>query len=277
MKKRLVFHFFIAKDWRTNPIYKIHFNCLDYYKECFDEAYFALSLEDPNDIDSLYEVKQKLVDIFRALDKIEFERVPNTDFCECPTFKSQIAERIGKDDFVFFAHTKGVMNIKEFEKDKVYQWICGLYYFSLNEQKQDKGFLDRIFINNTHFISYGSFKLQFYLKHKTFNKYEWYYCGTFFWINSKRLSDYIRINETKLPEMSDRFYSENFLGNIYPLIENNPVFPGSYEIKGTDFQFLQYNKPVSIDAIPYYIEFLLRTEEEIKDYNSFFVKMTSVE
>lgn len=59
-------------------MYNVHFKCLEYYKDCFDEAYFALSLEDPQDLDLLVEVRQKLINIFSNLKRIEFETVENT-------------------------------------------------------------------------------------------------------------------------------------------------------------------------------------------------------
>lgn len=276
MKKKLVFHFFIAKNWRDNPVYKIHFNCLSYYRSCFDEAYFALSLEDPNDLDSLYEVKQKLLDIFRGLSKIEFENVENTILCECPTFKKQIADKLGEDDLVFFAHLKGTMNIKEFDSNWVYNWICGLYYFSLNEEYESNNkFITRVFTNSEHYLSYGSYRLKFYLDQTTFNKYEWYYCGTFFWINSKRLKEYIKLNNIELPIMSDRFYAETFLGNIYNL-QTFPVYAGAYRIKNSEYQFLEYCKPVDIEVIDYYTDILLNTPEEKENFKNYLTKMKTI-
>ena len=231
--RKLVFHFFITNDWRENKAYDIHFNCLNYYKECFDEVYFDLSTEDVSDIESLMEVKTKLYDIFRLTKKVTFEILENTSYGEVPTFKKEVVDRLGQDDLVFFAHTKGVTDVKRHHMDPegVYNVICGLYYFSLVNARRDNGVMDEITNDlqiSTDVISYGSFMTEFRYEAHLKNMYEWYYAGTFFWINSKRLKQYIHINRIETPEIIDRYYAENFLGNIYPI-----YFARNEESEGT--------------------------------------------
>ena len=70
----------------------------------------------------------------------------------------------------------------------------------------------------TKAISFGSF-LTRNLVDDT-NKFQWFYIGTFFWINPRKLLSYIKVHNIDFPLISDRFYSEEFLGNIYDIWPN---------------------------------------------------------
>lgn len=222
-KRRLVFHFFITKDWRENKVYDLHFKCLKFYKECWDEVYFALSTEDASDTESLMEVKEKLFKIFSDTKKVEFEIIQNSLYGEVPTFKKEVIDRFGQDDLVFFAHTKGVTDIKKnWLPEDIYKFVCCLYYFTLNDalrKGEEPDLITRYLEIETDFLSFGAFMTQFTYEKHIKNKYEWYYAGTFFWINSKRLEQYITLNKIELPKVTDRYYAENFLGHIFPINE----------------------------------------------------------
>lgn len=263
--KKLVFNFFIAKNWRENSVYNVHFKCLEYYKDCFDEAYFALSLEDPQDLDSLVEVRQKLINIFSNLKRIEFETVENTPYCECPVFKKEVVDRLGQDGLVFFGHLKGVMNIDIHTEEWTHGWIYSLYYLSLNEEYKKPGFIERMLIKEIQVYSYGSFLTEFEAEEKTWSKYSWYYMGTFFWINSKRIKEYIVNNNVQLPQIADLYYAENFLGNLYPIFSNCGFMLGNcYEKKYTTI-------PEGYAVCWYDVELqhILTTDEKRQEYNNF--------
>lgn len=273
--RRLVFHFFITKDWRENKVYDLHFNCLQYYKDCWDEAYFALSTEDTSDTESLLEVKRKLFDIFKDTKRLEFETIQNTPYGEVSTFKKEVIDRLGYDDVVFFAHTKGVTDVirHHMEPEYVYSVVCGLYYFSLKNAVRKEGVVDEITQEleiSTDFLSYGSFMTQFRYKEHVKNRYEWYYAGTFFWINGKRLKHYIQINNIELPEVVDRYYAENFLGHIYPI----QLIDMEHESLTLALSYRQrwlYSDTPNYVNLKYHMKFSTEGEEE--EFNNFIKEM----
>ena len=85
-----------------------------------------------------------------------------------------------------------------------------MYYYSLR-------YMDEVndMLLNKKFMSYGPFLTQNTEPEKP-TKYGWYYVGTFFWINGRKVHQYMVNNEIPLPVMGDRFYAEEFLANIYP-------------------------------------------------------------
>ena len=277
--RKLVFNFYITKDWRENIVYTIHFNCLNYYKDCFDEVYFAMSCEDPSDIDSINEVEYKLLKIFGTKKKVIFDLVENDPiYCEVPTFKREIIDKLGEDNLVFFGHLKGVMDIKlvdmyNEDPEDIYRRICGLYYFSLEGERKEKE-VTRSLMKDVCAISYGAFMTQFTCEHKLKNVNAWYYAGTFFWINSRRLKDYIEDNNIKLPSYRDRFYAENFLGDIYP------IFALVTEIGKSDMLAASYRSRYIYNGAPNKIDFngqikfLIEGQEE--QFNDFVQEMKKV-
>ncbi len=84
-----------------------------------------------------------------------------------------------------------------------------MYFFSLN-------YIDEVetLLVQRPMMSYGSMLT----KNTDSNiKYHWAYIGTYFWINSGILYDYIKHFNIELPHCTNRFYDEEFLGNIYPI------------------------------------------------------------
>ena len=112
------------------------------------------------------------------------------------------------NELIFFAHNKGVSNVGTYDERQIYAWVCGMYYYSLNfKEEVDYKLVGR------KFFSFGSFLTKNDEPEKC-NKYGWYYIGTFFWINCVKLRNYMSIHGINLPEMADRYYDEEFLGNI---------------------------------------------------------------
>lgn len=266
MKKKLVYHFFFYKDWRENPIYKLHFNCLNYYKDRFDEVYFALSFEDKDDTESVKEVEKKISAIFNSAKRVRFEVVGNSELCECVTFKKEVVDTLGEDDLVFFAHSKGVMDIKKGrDYTDLCRLICAMYFYSLNYRKE---YEDTLLMEPLQ-ISYGSLMVQYTYEPHVNSKYEWHYACTYYWINSKRLKQYLTINNIETPIMCDRFYAENFLSNIYPIhTENTSFLACSHAQHYTIANYANY--PDYDLAIDYSAE----NDEEKEDFKRFIEEMT---
>lgn len=210
--KKLVFHFFITRERVESELYRVHYECLSKYSGIFDEVYYTLSLDDTSDHDLIHSFEHRLLDITRC-GNVTFRVVQNDKYCEAETFRSQVVSRLGSDDLVFFGHSKGCSNLGNFDYESLLQWVVGMYYFSLN-------FMDEVekSLYNRPYVSYGPF-LTFNDEKHDIRKVpvnRWCYIGTFFWINSRKLNDWIKLTGAHVPSMSDRFYAEEFLGNLSP-------------------------------------------------------------
>lgn len=208
MIKKLVFSFYISEDTYSLKINRIHLNCIRHFKDSFDCAEISFICDDKDAVsDYILELESEFISIFIGKD-IRFSIVKNNMFRESSVFYDKIAKRLSDNELVFFAHNKGVTNETKYDKTQIYSWVCAMYYYSLNymDEVTDK-------LINKKFFSYGSFLTKNDEPEK-FNKYGWYYIGTFFWINSLKLYEYMKIHSIELPNMADRFYDEEFLGNI---------------------------------------------------------------
>lgn len=210
MKKKLVFYFYIKDNNIESEIYRLHLYCLRHYAHVFDEMLFVLSLDDTNDIDLIRKWENVLMGL-HTKGTISFEIMKNNTFRETDAFKRHIADRLGEDDLVFFGHGKGLTNMERYDKDNIMKWVVGMYFYNLN-------FMDEVeneLIANKY-MSYGAF-LSKCGNDDHINKFRWFYCGTFMWINSKALYNFVKGNGIELPKYSDRYYDEEFLGNIYDI------------------------------------------------------------
>lgn len=208
MNKKFIFSFYLDRHY-GDEINKIHFNCLRHFKDCFDEADISLIVDDDYNRDDLLDAEKTFLSIFVGKN-VSFSVVKNNEFRESRVFYDKIATRLKDEDIVFFGHNKGISNVFKFDREQIYQWVAAMYYFSLSDMKDVENRLV-----NEKYYSYGSF-LTKNDEPERCNKYGWYYIGTFFWLNCKKLWQYMENNEIKLPELYDRFYSEEFLGNIIP-------------------------------------------------------------
>lgn len=208
MNKKLVFSFYIDENY-NDEINKIHFNCLRHFKNCFNEADISFIVNDNYDNNSLLDAEKFFLSIFVGKN-VSFSVIENNEFRESKVFYNKIATRLKDEDIIFFGHNKGISNVFKFDREQIYQWVAAMYYFSLFDMKDVQARLV-----NEKYYSYGSF-LTKNDEPERCNKYGWYYIGTFFWLNCKKLWQYMENNEIKLPELYDRFYSEEFLGNIIP-------------------------------------------------------------
>ena len=97
------------------------------------------------------------------------------------------------------------------------------------------------------FYSYGSFLSVGNVPERC-NKYGWHYLGTFFWINTKKLYQHMKNENIDMPLLSDRFYAEEFLGNIIPSWPL--IFTSSHEWRYIEnCGLLYYNTRSTMDNI----------------------------
>lgn len=212
MNRKLVFSFYVNENYQ-DEINNIHFRCIEHFKDCFDNADISF-IVDEGYKEYLFDAESRFLKIFRGKD-ISFSVLKNNEFRESKVFYDKIATRLKDEELVFFAHNKGISNVFKHDRTQIYQWVMAMYYFSLNypEEMQQR-------LVNEKYYCYGSF-LTKNDEPEHCNKYGWYYIGTFFWLNGKKLYQYMVNNEIELPVMGDRFYDEEFLGNIlqtWPLV-----------------------------------------------------------
>lgn len=223
MKKILIYYFYLTDDFLSKRSNLINFECLRRYAHIFDEAKIFLSLDDTQKSELIREAEKVFVSIpFNG--NISFHVVQNTPYRESRVIKQEILDKIDTlDSLVFFAHAKGFTNLEKFPElsEDMTKWIVGLYFLSLEYMQEVEDNIGEYseFVS----ISFGSFPT---IKNESGTtadstyidniKYSWYYNGTFFWINTIKLYNYINRNNVKIPKMEDRFFSEQMLGEIFP-------------------------------------------------------------
>ena len=213
MNKKLIFSFYINENYE-DEINKIHLRCLDYFKSCFDEVDVSFIVDEGYVLGYLLDAQEKFLRMFGGKN-ISFSIVPNNEYRESRVFYDKIATRLKHEDLVFFGHNKGISNVLKYDREQIYYWVTAMYYFSLFDVAE----VENRLVNEKYYC-YGSFLTKNEEPEKC-NRYGWYYIGTFFWLNCKKLWQYMVNNEIELPVLSDRFYSEEFLGNIiqtWPLV-----------------------------------------------------------
>lgn len=208
MIKKLVFNLFLSRETFDCEVNRLHFKCLETYANVFDEMLFVLSLDDINDLELIRMAENKLLQM-HTNGTITFSVVKNTELRETEAFKREIVDKMPEEKLVFFGHNKGITNIKKYGKDNIMYWISGMYFFSLNYMDE---VVDKL-IGRPSF-SYGSMLTK---NDITNIRYGWAYIGTFFWINSAILYDHIKRFNIELPHCTNRFYDEEFLGNVYSM------------------------------------------------------------
>jgi hypothetical protein len=261
MKKQLYFNFYVnRKQFPFNSIINnIHFACLEYYKDVFDEVFINISLDDIEDYELIRQVQNKFLDIFGVAKKrkITFKISKNNLYLrETVFFYEEILEKLNDLDLVFFAHNKGITNIidTDINRDDLFHWIIGLYYASLSDMDD----VQYLLLSHNR-LMYGSFPLY---SHKT----EWFiYAGTFYWLNCKRISFVLTSYNLNNMPLIDRFVSET-----YPAYISNVTTKTWYESHGfLDAVYLDMEKEYDFynNAILYANSLGYLTDEFYNLYN----------
>lgn len=199
MPRRLVFHFFISDDYEANIMYKVHFACLKYFANVFDEAVFILTSN--NERAPYDDVESKLLNIFRGK-RITIQIHKNDALCEATTFYNEVVEK-NESVLTFFFHTKGVRDItcNIGESENIIQWVLMIYYYSLNNIESVEGCL----LFEAYCIFYGSCRGYVKETNLFLPNRSTFYLGSGYWINNERL-----LQVGVIPKIMDRWYCENF-------------------------------------------------------------------
>ena len=202
VKRTLVFHFFVPKEYKENVAIRMHLECLKRYSHVFDSAIFSICFED-NDMSRAEEVEKDLMDCGFIKD-VRFVLVENSQLTESITLKTHIIDRLGDiDGLVFFGHTKGVTNVKTFSYDveSKLKWIYSLYFYNLE-------FVDEMEKNLLYSYPYIS---TFFgaLRTTMDDGITFHYPGTFYWINPMNLYNDVKSGLVTIPKLANRAFSES--------------------------------------------------------------------
>lgn len=214
--RRLIFYFYATPDYRENDAYKMHFSCLKKYSNVFDDAHFFISVDDITDKELISRVAGDIVSC-GFVENVKFTIIENGQCCESMVFKNEIVDNLGElTGLTFFAHTKGVVSIKKYNRDSILKWIFGLYYMNL-EFLEDVHNQLQVYQPSYQRFFYGTFLRQIAEEYGGGTNFGAEYEGTFFWINCVSLKNYMIKNEIAVPNEIGRFYAERFPGNIFPI------------------------------------------------------------
>lgn len=205
-KKRLIFSFYLTNENLYDDINQLHLRLLSKYINRFDDVIFCIIVNNDIDYSVVRELQKIVVNI--SCKNLKFKIYENTNYRESYILYNEIALKLNElDGLTFFAHNKGISDTFGAVNAKI--WICALYFFSFETE------LPSNYLNGP--IAYGPLKsvgCNYKFKHAIQNKYDWTYCGTFFWLKAQELYSYMKFWQEELPELTTRWYSELFLGNL---------------------------------------------------------------
>lgn len=269
MKKRLIFNFYIDDGWRDNHINKIHFYCLNYFKNVFTEMVFMVSLNDVNNIRLIYDFEQYILSL-ELCPNIQFMVKKNHIFREAKNFYDEIALKLGElDGLTFFGHNKGITNYDSpyYIKEDVEMWVTSMYYGCLKRPEE----MEYDLTDGRH-LAYGTLldvielnrdddPLYFDSMGLWLGKRRYFYMGTFFWMNCPMIKYYMDSNNIELPKLVDRWYAENLFANIFDVYHC-----GSFDMRKT-YNYLEVGTKNITDIINYSFG------DEMGDYLNFHNKV----
>jgi hypothetical protein len=234
-KIRLIFSFYLTNKWEENEINRLHLRLLSNYISRFDEVIFCLIIDNDIEAEVIKDFERRIIGECKK--DVIFKTYKNTNYRESLVLYEEIAKKLEDlDGLTFFAHNKGMSDC--FSIDSVKMWVCALYYFSFEVE------LPYYQLNGP--LSFGP--LKFYCCNDFFgsgakSKYDWYYAGTFFWLKCQQLDFFMKCNNEEVPKMTNRWYSEMFLGNVVPYYEGwsyNNKITVNREFRGEDICDLLY-------------------------------------
>lgn len=213
MKKTLIYHLYVGEDIDTNMCYKIHHECLKHFIYLFDKVKFTISVDDLTNSALIKKGFDWIIGLgFNC--EMEVTTAMNSFFRESSTFYEKVLKN-NDDELFFFFHSKGTTNFIDSEKlkDSVFLWICGIYFYSLNQDYKCVETLE-----NTYRTMCGPFLLTPPLN-GTGNFFQ-FYAGGGYWINNASLKNLRKINAVQELSLSDRYFAEKYPGMVLSTYED---------------------------------------------------------
>ena len=205
--KRLVYYLYISDDFYENYFFKCNELCLKQYIDRFDCANFVISVDYIGDEDKIKKGYEFIKNVCRdSLINYDVHVIENdSNLREVKIFDLVIMPliEIGANDYVFFAHNKGVFRFGNGDKKmhfSIMMWICFLYYYSFCNFEE----LENAFNNGKLFYGNNLTMLneKFYLKiieesgnkllidQTKFTSFA-HYAGCFYWFNISKIKEEI--------------------------------------------------------------------------------------
>lgn len=231
---RLIYHLWIPKDLDDDmkKMLDIHFACLRSYIHLFNNVLFVLSVDDITDKEIIKKYEDEILS-FGYRGNLQFKVVENdSNLREGLTYYNEIIKKLGElDGLTFFAHDKGLTNVKNYIFDSIGQWVTFMYWDNL----RDLEIIKKRLLENVELCS-GTLMLKSpFLS----NKNKWYYVGSFHWCNFQRLEYVLKNKGDILPTYADRIVAENFLGNHLSVEKDLP----NQKMTTTGIYFYETDKP----------------------------------
>ena len=217
MKRHCVLYFYLTNDWKESETNALCLKCLREFQHNYSSVKIYLSISNECTVNA----SKDIIDWIIKNITIQKDIIPiqnNKALCETSVYypiligENDAISSYGDDDIVFMCHAKGYTNMTDNRfknKDAILNWVGGMWWFNNHDVSE----IDSLF-ENPDIISVGMFLVKYGFN---FNKYNWHYSGTLFWINPKKLDKYIKGHNIEIPPFKNRYWSEQFLGNIYPI------------------------------------------------------------
>lgn len=279
MKLQVIYNFYIADNECIDSVYTLHFYNLKKYSEYVDRMIFIITYDYNCNDDIVYKVKSTIIDkcncnnlqiIFEKNDPINREGV---------IFKKYIIDRLDQyDDYLtFFGHTKGVSNQFGYDNlENLHKWINALYFLNfsyLQEVKKKLSSYNDTYDSSNNYITYGALYFKDY-RHNNINN--WFYSGSFYWINTYKMNKYIKDNNIDINgficEENERLKrcAELFPGSIlsskYAAFHNDQIY--NKEIN----HFNMYGWEISYK----HIDLLIKQYLNVWEYEDFYNMHNSI-
>lgn len=254
VKKTLIYYLWVPADISDGEekIRDIHLRCLRHYSAIFTDAEFIVAMDDPDDDKTYHRVVNDIANL-NFSGNIKITKVENNFFYrEGEYFKKLIVDRANEiDGLVFFAHSKGMSNIsngpslgdnKEFSEEAIKHWICALYFFNLN-------FMEEVIHDmGDGKVLYGALLNKYKTDDKPPFDTGWQFNGSFYWINPKRLANYLQFHDITPPNLDNRLYAEDWMRHVIPF----------------DFRFISTHGSYYVDTDKYGVSMYLFADKFIK-------------
>ncbi len=274
MKLQLIYSFYIADNLCNNEIYEMHFNMLTQISSLFDKISIIIVHNGNEDDDIIYRVRARLIESlnFKNLSFIYEQNIP--ELREGAIYKKYIIDKLGDyDDYLtFFGHTKGVSNQFGLSNiDNLKLWIFSMYYLNFKWLSEVKQKLNTYTLNEDY-MTYGSL---YFKNFRHNNIHNWFYAGSFYWLNTYKINKYIKDNNIDLRpfevEENERLMrcAELFPGSI--LNESYCGFHKDENFDKTIDMFNEYGWEISYTNISLMLENFLTPDEYsilLNDYNN---------
>lgn len=197
MDKMLIYHLYIGEDIDDNISYKIHKECLKYYKDIFSQVKFVMVLDDLNN----KELKLKGLDFINNLDftcETTIVIRENTYMYEADTLKKELLDANNPNgSYCFFAHNKGLTNFRNiqrftYDEESILTWILVMYFYNFNYIKE----VESILIGKLGLaeVMYGTLLLENNDPNTPLCVSKYHFSGTFYWFNNQFYKNLVKSN-----------------------------------------------------------------------------------